>query len=118
MRSQWIRDCEAFILVYSITQRSTFEILPKFIDQIINDKCESDNVLIIVGNKSDLEKFREVTKEEGMNFAKENSSKFLETSAKTRTNVDEVFFMAVREIMKKNPHKKSDRSFFSFCLLL
>eukprot|EP01091_Cochliopodium_minus_P001558 TRINITY_DN1142_c0_g1_i1.p1 TRINITY_DN1142_c0_g1~~TRINITY_DN1142_c0_g1_i1.p1 ORF type:complete len:190 (-),score=37.10 TRINITY_DN1142_c0_g1_i1:210-779(-) len=118
LRSQWIRDSEAFLLIYTITQKNSFEQLPKFIDQIISAKCDNDSVLIIVGNKCDLENLREVSKEEGMNFARENASKYFETSAKNRVNVDEVFFAAVREMRRKNPRKKTEKPFFSFCQLL
>ncbi len=45
----------------------------------------------LIGNKSDLEHKRAVTTEEGETFAKENGLIFLETSAKTATNVEEVF---------------------------
>ena len=119
LRSQWIRDSEAFLLIYSITQRTSFEQLPKFIDQIISAKCDSDDsVIVIVGNKCDMENYREVSKEEGMKFAKENSSKHFETSAKQRINVDEVFFAAVREMRRKNPRNKPEKPIFSFCQLL
>lgn len=45
---------------------------------------------MLIGNKSDLEANRAVTKEEGEHFAKENNLFFLETSAKTAQNVEEV----------------------------
>ena len=45
---------------------------------------------MLIGNKSDLESKRQVTKEEGEQFAQEHGLFFIETSAKTATNVDEV----------------------------
>ncbi|ETO36317.1 Rab2/RabB-family small GTPase [Reticulomyxa filosa] len=47
--------------------------------------------IIVIGNKCDLERQREVSIEEGQTFAKENGLMFLETSAKSAHNVDEVF---------------------------
>ena len=48
-------------------------------------------VIILVGNKSDLEQKRQVSTEEGERFAKENGLIFMETSAKTAENVEEAF---------------------------
>lgn len=48
--------------------------------------------IILVGNKSDLDHRRTVTYEEGEKFAKDNGLIFLETSAKTAANVEEVCF--------------------------
>jgi Ras-related protein Rab-2A len=46
----------------------------------------------LIGNKSDLEHKRAVSTEEGEQFAKENGLIFIETSAKTAANVEEVYF--------------------------
>lgn len=45
---------------------------------------------MLIGNKCDLEEKRQVSKEEGEKFAKENGIFFIEASAKTDNNVDEV----------------------------
>lgn len=47
-------------------------------------------VIMLIGNKSDLENRRQVSTEEGERFAKENGLIFMETSAKTAFNVEEV----------------------------
>ena len=51
-----------------------------------------DMVIMLIGNKSDLENRRQVSTEEGERFAKENGLIFMETSAKTAFNVEEVRF--------------------------
>jgi GTPase KRas len=56
--------------------------------------------MIIVGNKCDLEASREVTTIEGQELAKSYGCPFVETSAKTRTRVDECFFELVKEIRR------------------
>lgn len=55
---------------------------------------------MLVGNKSDLEEERQVTREQGEELAKKFGSGFLETSAKTDTNIKELFFELVRRINK------------------
>ena len=50
----------------------------------------SDMTVMLVGNKCDLEHLRQVSTEEGQKFAQENGLLFIETSAKTSKNVEEV----------------------------
>jgi len=98
LRSQWIRTGEGFVIVYDVTNRSTFEVVEKFRTQILQDLDVSAAPMILVGNKCDLEDRREVTTMEGTELAKSWGSAFIETSARTRLNVDEVFFTLVRQI--------------------
>ncbi|XP_666418.1 Rab2 GTPase [Cryptosporidium hominis TU502] len=55
--------------------------------------------IILVGNKSDLDR-REVTTEEGVEFAEQNGLLFIETSAKTSNNVEEAFLKVAEKIYK------------------
>ena len=57
--------------------------------------------IMLIGNKSDLDSKRQVSAEEGANFAREHGLIFLETSAKTAANVEEAFVNSAREIYKK-----------------
>lgn len=93
-----IRDGEGFLLVYSITARSTFERIERFREQIFRVK-DVDNVpLMLVGNKCDRVTEREVTREEGMQMAKRLACEFIETSAKTCVNVERAFYQVVKII--------------------
>jgi Ras-related protein Rab-2A len=58
-------------------------------------------VIMLIGNKSDLESRREVKKEEGEVFAREHGLIFMETSAKTAANVEEAFINTAKEIYEK-----------------
>ncbi|GBC13065.2 small G-protein Ras2 [Rhizophagus irregularis DAOM 181602=DAOM 197198] len=98
LRDQWIRDGEGFLLVYSISSRSTFERVERFRDQITRVK-DTDNVpLMLVGNKCDKITEREVSREEGMNMARKLRCEFIESSAKTCVNVERAFYTVVRMI--------------------
>ena len=57
--------------------------------------------MILVGNKSDLEDKRQVSQEEGQELAEKYGLEFYETSAKTGSNVDDVFFKSADEIAHK-----------------
>ncbi|KAF0028768.1 hypothetical protein F2P81_017873 [Scophthalmus maximus] len=60
--------------------------------------------MILVGNKCDLEVERVVAKESGIGLARQwNSCAFLETSAKSKINVNEIFYDLVRQINRKSP---------------
>ena len=56
--------------------------------------------ILLVGNKSDLEHRRAVSREEGEKFAQENGLMFLECSAKTAANVEEAFVETARAIFQ------------------
>lgn len=102
MREQYMRTGEGFLLVYAINSRNSIEELQTFYEQIQRVK-DSDNVpVLVVGNKSDLEVERQVSYEEGLEFAKALNCPFLETSAKQRINVEEAFYGLVRSINEKN----------------
>lgn len=84
------RKAVGALLVYDITQRPSFESLQKWVEDI---KLQSEPGIIItlIGNKSDLESNRMVSKSEGEKFAKDNNFTFYETSAVNGTNLNEIF---------------------------
>jgi len=96
MTDQYIRTGTCFLLIYSITNRSSFEEIHKFYDQIIRVKDVFAFPMVLIGNKSDLENERQISKQEGQNLANKWKIPFFETSAKTRAFVPEAFEEAVR----------------------
>ena len=100
LRKQWMRDSEVFLLVYSINSKDSFEQLNSFVEQIKEVKSEDPYSMVLIGNKSDLEDQRKVTKEEAQSFANQNNFDFfIETSAKTAHNVEKAFVEACKLIL-------------------
>ncbi|XP_028409181.1 ras-like protein RAS2 [Dendronephthya gigantea] len=115
MREQYMRSGEGFLLVFSLTDRASFDEINKFYNQILRVKDRSEFPMIIVGNKSDLERERVVSAQEGNELGRQLKIPYIEASAKTRTNVDAAFHDLVRAIRKfyaahettpKKPKKK------------
>ena len=86
------------LLVYDITRRETFNHIESWLNEVKTHGAK-DVVCVLVGNKKDLEESRKVTFEEGQSLAKINGLLFLETSAKTAENVNEVFLTSARKIL-------------------
>ena len=101
MREQYMRGGEGFILVYTVTEKRSFEELRRFKEMIDRVRNYESVPLVIAGNKCDLEHKRQVQTREGDAMAKEFGCPFFETSAALRHNVDEVFYEIVRCIRKK-----------------
>ncbi|KAI9528519.1 Ras- protein R-Ras2 [Dissostichus eleginoides] len=100
MREQYMRTGEGFLLVFSVTDRGSFEEIYKFQRQILRVKDRDEFPMILVGNKADLEQQRQVTQEEGQQLARQLKVTYMEASAKIRMNVDQAFHELVRVIRK------------------
>lgn len=100
LRDQWIRDGDGFLLVYSITSKTTFERLRKIVDQIerVKDVDVHQIPIILVGNKSDMTLHREVQAYEAEALAKSLNCAFIEASAKTGLNVASSFYRLASRI--------------------
>uniref|UniRef100_A0A671XT83 RAB2A, member RAS oncogene family n=1 Tax=Sparus aurata TaxID=8175 RepID=A0A671XT83_SPAAU len=96
----YYRGAAGALLVYDITRRDTFNHLTTWLEDA-RQHSNSNMVIMLIGNKSDLESRREVKKEEGEAFAREHGLIFMETSAKTASNVEEAFINTAKEIYEK-----------------
>lgn len=96
------REAKGFVLVYSVTSRRSFDRLPIFYNAIRRNRREVNPIIILVGNKSDKESEREISKEEGQAKAKEMRIPFIETSAKTASNVDCAFGDVLQMIIERD----------------
>ncbi|XP_036596192.1 ras-related protein Rab-2A-like [Trichosurus vulpecula] len=96
----YYRRAAGALLVYDITRRDTFTHLRTWLRDT-RQHSSSKTVIMLIGNKSDLDVQREVTTEEGEAFAQEHGLIFLETSAKTSSNVEAAFINTARGIYEK-----------------
>ena len=86
----YIREAQIILLIYDISNRDSFDSLPKWLREVMDVK-NSEAVFALIGNKIDLENERKVTFEEGQKFADQNNFIFQEVSAKDGTNFQKLF---------------------------
>ncbi|KAI8360017.1 ras-like protein 2 [Blakeslea trispora] len=108
MREQYMRNGEGFVLVYDITSYRSFEQIQKLVEQIIRVKDVDSVPVILVGNKCDREQDRQVPihSKFGNALANQYGCEFLETSAKHRVRIDDVFCGIVQAIKRVNQEKQ------------
>ncbi|KAJ3212289.1 Ras GTPase [Dinochytrium kinnereticum] len=102
MREQYMRSGDGFLLCFSITSRSSFQEIHTFHQQILRVKDRDWFPVVLVGNKADLENQRAISVAEAREAAKNFGCVYLETSAKTRVNVDEAFYNLVLAIRNES----------------
>lgn len=95
----YYRGAAAALLVYDVSRRETFDHVARWLEEV-HAVAGQRLVVILIGNKTDLPR-REVSREEGAEFARQHGLSFLETSAKTADNVDEAFVGTAREILSR-----------------
>lgn len=115
LNSAFLRKAEGVIFVYDITSRESFNKLNFWIAEL-QKKNSNSKVLMLVGNKIDLEDGREVSFREGEEKANEIGCPFMETSAKTNTNIKECFEKASRILYLKKVEGDDDHVPGSFNL--
>ncbi|KGL80251.1 Ras-related protein Rab-4B, partial [Tinamus guttatus] len=96
----YYRGAAGALLVYDITSRESYNALGKWLGDA-RALASPSIVIILCGNKRDLDTEREVTFLEASRFAQENELLFLETSALTGENVEEAFLKCARSILSR-----------------
>ena len=92
------------LLFYNITHRREFENIQKIAKNIeaeIKDN-EKKAIIYLVGNKSNMKKEREVSKEEAIDFCNQYNYKYFECSALTGYNIHEMFSYITRDIIERD----------------
>ncbi|CAA7027180.1 unnamed protein product [Microthlaspi erraticum] len=103
--SAYYRGAVGAMLVYDVTRHQTFEHIPRWLEEL-RGHADKNIVIILVGNKSDLEDQRAVSTEDAKEFAEKEGLFFLETSALNAVNVESAFSTVLTQIFnivnKKN----------------
>ena len=103
----YYRGAAGAFVVYDIADRSTFEDIPSWLEEL-HQHTDEDIVMLLVGNKCDLHHARQVTIEEGQEFAKKNQMLFIETSAQDNVNINQAFDLVTQEIFKLVSSEKEE----------
>ena len=87
----YTRDANIILLVYEVTSKDSFLHLNHWLNDLTTVK-KDEVIFVVVGNKTDLEDKREVSREEGEQFAKDNDYLFAEVSAKYGEGFEDLFY--------------------------
>ena len=99
LRPNWIRRSDGFLLIFSVTERLSLQNLEAFHKDIM--RVKPNTPIVVVANKKDLPK-REISFEEGKNFASTINAEYLEVSAKTGDGVVSIFTKVVESLLQAN----------------
>lgn len=98
-----MKSGQGFLLVFSITSLTSLTELYELRDQIVRIKDDPLVPLVIVGNKSDLEEDRAVSRSRAFQVCQSwNNAPYYETSARARRNVDEAFVDLCKQMIRKD----------------
>ncbi|XP_045759644.1 ras-related protein M-Ras isoform X1 [Mirounga angustirostris] len=133
MREQYMRTGDGFLIVYSVTDKASFEHVDRFHQLILRVKDRESFPMILVANKVDLMHLRKITREQGKEMATKHNPEtwgghgpqhlssggppepylpipYIETSAKDPPlNVDKAFHDLVRVIRQQIPEKSQKK---------
>lgn len=110
MRELYMKQGQGFLLVFSITNMNSLHELTELRDMIVRIKDDENVPLVIVGNKSDLEEAREVSRQRVFQLAQQwGGAPYFETSARRRINVDDIFVDVCRQIMERDRNRPLQR---------
>ena len=98
--SAYYKGAKGAFIVYDITRKNSFESVERWVSDIIS-VADKKITIILIGNKSDLEDQRQVTKEEAEEKANKLEIAFMETSALSGDNLEKAFEKMIDEIYKK-----------------
>ncbi|KAI3448365.1 hypothetical protein Pfo_005030 [Paulownia fortunei] len=97
--SAYYRGALGALLVYDVTKPTTFENVSRWLKEL-RDHADSNIVIMLIGNKTDLKHLRAVATEDAQGFAEKEGLSFIETSALEATNVEKAFQTILSEIYR------------------
>ncbi|XP_071833429.1 ras-related protein Rab-15-like [Apostichopus japonicus] len=106
--AQYFRRAQGVILVYDITNEASFRNLYKWIN-MMHANAPDDMEVLLVGNKSDAEAQRAVSKEEAENLAKSHSMDYIEVSAHQGNNIYQAFSKLAETVLRREQQLRNER---------
>ncbi|XP_041014866.1 ras-related protein RABA2a [Juglans microcarpa x Juglans regia] len=97
--SAYYRGALGALLVYDVTKPTTFENVSRWLKEL-RDHADSNIVIMLIGNKTDLKHLRAVATEDAQGYAEKEGLSFIETSALEATNVEKAFQTILAEIYR------------------
>lgn len=107
--TSYYRGAMGIMLVYDITNIKSFENIARWLRNI-DEHANEDVETMILGNKSDKEDQRVVSRERGQAIAREHGVRFMETSAKANMNIEAAFMELAEAILNKTPSKDTQEA--------
>lgn len=105
----YYRGAQAALIVYDLTSRDSFVKAQNWVREL-QRQASANIVIALVGNKLDLASRRSVEYAEAKSYAEENNLLFMETSAKTAVNVNEVFTAIATRLPKGDSESNGTKS--------
>lgn len=101
VNESYYKKVDCCIIVYDITDRNSFDEIQTYYIPLINQKCQKDIPILIIGNKTDLDEKREILTEQGEELALNYNYIFKETSSINNSNILDIF----QEIIENTVYK-------------
>lgn len=99
LTTSFFRDAMGFLLVFDLTKESSFINVRHWIEEIQSNAYSENVDLILVGNKSDLEAERVISKVQALELAEQNHIRYIETSALENRNVEDSVKLLLETVM-------------------
>lgn len=112
----YYRDASGAVLVYDITDASSFQRVQLWVKELRKMVGEADKLpIIIVGNKCDLESQRQVSNEEVLEYVHSVEALHYLVSAKMAINIEEVFLdLTIRMMIQRRKQIGDEQAFNAF----
>ena len=91
----YLKECGSCVIMMACTSLSSKETVQEFAD-LFKEKNKNPNKIILALNKTDCDDERVITRQEGVQLAKEIGCSYMETSAKTGENIDDMIEEAIK----------------------
>ncbi|EFA86202.1 Ras GTPase domain-containing protein [Heterostelium album PN500] len=101
MRSLYAKSSKGFLIVFALNNRQSFDSVTSHYQQLARDRDEDEIPALLIGNKCDLVEDIQVTFTEATELARSLGMTYLETSAKTRLNIEEAFTTIAKIIRRR-----------------